>query len=141
MSTALDARPEPGAPPPVEAESRAAMAARKWVWTAIIIAIWVVLYKFFEGRDTLALPGREHTDLHEDLAGFRDSVLAGRDTNPVIQFTYALGDWFTSVFDWLSPDGRRTGLPAALPADRLAGRARHRHLGRAMPSPAGGSHC
>ena len=102
MSTALDARPEPGAPPPVEAESRAAMAARKWVWTAIIIAIWVVLYKFFEGRDTLALPGREHTDLHEDLAGFRDSVLAGRDTNPVIQFTYALGDWFTSVFDWLS---------------------------------------
>ena len=56
---------------------------------AIIIAVWMVLWKFFEGENTLALPGREHTDLHEHLTSFRDSVLASRDTNPIIQATYA----------------------------------------------------
>ena len=102
VATRPDSGPEPGAAPPVEQESRGAIAARKWVWAAIIIGAWMILWKIFEGDNTLALPGREHTDLHQNLTEFRDSVLASRDTNPLIQFTYAVGDRFTSAADWLS---------------------------------------
>ena len=102
MTATLEARPEPGAPPPVETESRSAAAARKWVWTAIILAAWVLVWRFTQGEDTLTLPGREHTDLHQDLTEFRDSVLASRDTNPIIQATYQIGAAFVDFVDWLS---------------------------------------
>ena len=60
--TALATRPEPDAPAPVDAESRqhrrppVGLARRDH-------GVWVVVWKFTEGQDTLALPGREHTDL------------------------------------------------------------------------------
>ncbi len=69
---------------------------------AIVIAVWMIIWKFFDGKNTLALPGREHTDLHEHLTSFRDSVLASRDTNPIIQATYQIGSWATSAFEWFS---------------------------------------
>jgi glycine betaine/proline transport system permease protein len=99
--TALATRPEPDAPAPVEAERRG-LAANRWAWLAVIMGVWVVVWKLTEGSDTLALPGREHTDLHQNLTEFRDSVLASRDTNPIVQATYQIGEWFVSVFDWLS---------------------------------------
>ncbi len=100
--TALATRPEPDASAPVEAESRGSVAARRWAWTAVIVAAWVVVWKLTEGKHTLALPGREHTDLHQNLTDFRDSVLASRDTNPIVQATYQIGEWFVSLFDWLA---------------------------------------
>ncbi len=100
--TALATRPEPDAAAPVEGESRSSAAARRWAWTAIIVGVWVVVWKLTEGKHTLALPGREHTDLHQHLTDFRDSVLASRDTNPIVQATYQIGEWFVSLFDWLS---------------------------------------
>ncbi len=99
--TALATRPEPDAPAPAEAENRS-LAGNRWAWLAVIMAVWVVVWKLTEGNDTLTLPGREHTDLHQNLTDFRDSVLASRDTNPIVQATYQLGEWFVSVFDWLS---------------------------------------
>ena len=35
------------------------------------------------------------------LTGFRDDVLASRDTNPIIQFTYNLGQAFVDIVDWV----------------------------------------
>ncbi len=127
--TALATRPEPDAPAPAEAENRS-LAGNRWAWLAVIMAVWVVVWKLTEGNDTLTLPGREHTDLHQNLTDFRDSVLASRDTNPIVQATYQLGEWFVSVFDWLLADDRGARLPAAGPADRLARRARRRRLDR-----------
>ena len=46
-------------------------------------------------------PGREHTDLQNNLTDFRDTVLASRDTNPVIAFTTSIADVFRNAFDWL----------------------------------------
>jgi glycine betaine/proline transport system permease protein len=102
MTATIAAPPEPDAPAPVEAESHGSIAARRWAWTAIIVAAWIVVWKVMEGTDTLALPGREHTDLHERLTDFRDSILASRDTNPIVQATYQIGEWCVSVTDWLS---------------------------------------
>lgn len=107
--TQLATRPEPGAPAPVVAESRGSVAARKWAWAAIIVAVWVVVWKLTEGTDTLARPIRESTDVFDRLTDFRDSVLASRDSNPIVQATYQIGQWFVSAFEWLQ---RLIAVPA-----------------------------
>jgi len=68
----------------------------------IILGVWIVLWYFSRGTDTLALPARDHTPLHNTLTEFRDSVLASRDTNPLIQLTTNIADGFRAVFDWCS---------------------------------------
>jgi glycine betaine/proline transport system permease protein len=99
MTTVLaPPRPEAKAPPPPPAEPR---RLPRWAWALIVLGVWIVVWSFTKGQDTLALGAREHTDLHDQMTGFRDSVLATRDTNPFIQFTYQLGDWFKSAVDWL----------------------------------------
>jgi glycine betaine/proline transport system permease protein len=65
-----------------------------------VIGLWVAVWALTKGQDTLALAGREQTGVQNTLTGFRDDVLAGRDNNPLIQLTYDLGAWFTSVVDW-----------------------------------------
>jgi glycine betaine/proline transport system permease protein len=72
----------------------------RWGWALVVVGVWILVYLFTKGHHTLVLPGREHTDLHQDLTDFNNRVLASRDTNPVIQFTYSLGNWFTDVVNW-----------------------------------------
>jgi glycine betaine/proline transport system permease protein len=101
MTTAVEApqrEPEEAEVPPPTRERR---AIPRWAWALILIGVWVLIYLFTKGQDTLTLPGREHTDLHNTLTGFRDDVLASRDDNPVIQLTYDVGAWFVSVVEWV----------------------------------------
>ena len=88
-----DQSPEPVGP-------REPRAIPRWVWAVGVLGLWILIWAFTKGQDTLVLPGREHTDLHDSLTGFRDDVLASRDTNPLIQLSYNVGEWFTSVVDW-----------------------------------------
>jgi glycine betaine/proline transport system permease protein len=100
MSAVLTSPPQPAAkePPPPPPEPR---SLPRWAWALIVVGVWIVVWSFTKGQDTLALGAREHTDLHDQFTEFRDAVLASRDTNPVIQFTYQLGEWFTSAVEWL----------------------------------------
>jgi glycine betaine/proline transport system permease protein len=66
-----------------------------------IIVVWIIVWSFTRGKDTLELPGRVHTDTWNSMSAFRDSVLASRDTNPVIQLTTSISEGFRSAFDWL----------------------------------------
>jgi glycine betaine/proline transport system permease protein len=88
---------EPGAAPPAPEERRTSRA----LIAAGIVAVWIVVWYFTKGQQTLDLPGRESTDLHDSLTGFRDGILAGRDTNPVMQVTTAIAEGFRSLVDWL----------------------------------------
>ena len=99
-ATLAPPRPDPIAeePPPPPGERR---SIPRWLLALGVVGLWILVWAFTKGQDTLALPGRENTDLHDTLTGFRDSVLASRDTNPIIQFTYSLGDWFSSVVTWV----------------------------------------
>ncbi len=72
----------------------------RWAMVLGVIVIWVVVWSMTKGTNTLVLPGRESTSLHDSLTSFRDSVLASRDTNPVIQLTTAIADGFRNAFDW-----------------------------------------
>lgn len=95
------AGPEPGSRPPA-VEDHSGVWASKWAWGAVVVAVWLVVWQLTKGEDTLALPGREATDLHDRLTEFRDAVLASRDTNPVVQVSYQIGAWFRSAIEWLS---------------------------------------
>lgn len=100
MSTLAPARPAATGPDTSTPETRRLLSSR-WLWALALIAIWVVIWAVTKGNDTLALQGRERTGVQDALTGFRDDVIASRDANPLIQFTYQLGTWFTSVVDWL----------------------------------------
>jgi glycine betaine/proline transport system permease protein len=80
-----------------------------------ILAAWVAVWSFLKGQDTLDLAGRERTDVHTALSSFRDSVIAGRDTNPLLQVTTAVADAFRTVFDWLQRLVSVPNLPRPVP--------------------------
>jgi len=97
-ATLAPSAPEAETPQPEEPRERRAIP--RWGWALGVIGLWILIWVFTKGQDTLVLPGRDHTDLHDSLTGFRDDVLASRDTNPIIQLTYDIGAWFVSVVDW-----------------------------------------
>jgi glycine betaine/proline transport system permease protein len=102
---------EPGAPPPVIEES----SISRWFPALGVIAVWIVVYAFTKGENTLALPGREHTDLHQSFTDFNNTLLASRDTNPVMQLTNSISSVLRDVFDWLQRMLARPNLPRPVP--------------------------
>ena len=88
---------EPGAPPPVEEHT----SISRWIPATVIVAAWIVVWYFTNGTQTLALPGTSRTDLHDRLTEFQNDLLAGRDTNPLMQFTNAIADALRSLFEWI----------------------------------------
>src|SRR3712207_5817236 len=67
-----------------------------------------------EGKDTLALPGREHTDTHQTLTDFRDWVILNRD-NPLIQLTTNIGELVRNVVDFWERMLSIPNLPRPVP--------------------------
>ncbi|HSP74799.1 MAG TPA: ABC transporter permease subunit, partial [Cryobacterium sp.] len=89
--------PEPDSPAPVEP----APSLPRAVWAAVVVVAWVAAWALTKGQDTLARPVRERTDLMDTFTSFQNDVIANRDTNPLIQFTYGLGARFVDIVDWL----------------------------------------
>ena len=115
MSTATLEAPERGpdetqTPPPTERRP-----IPRWAWALGVIGVWLLVWAFTKGQNTLDLPQRAHTDLQDSMTGFRDDVLAGRDSNPVIQLTYDIGAWFVNVVDWLQRLVSIPDLPRPVP--------------------------
>jgi glycine betaine/proline transport system permease protein len=88
---------EPGAPPPVEEHA----SVSRWIPATAILAVWIVAWYFTDGTQTLALPGTSRTELHDRLTEFQNELLAGRATNPVMQFTNAIADALRSAVEWI----------------------------------------
>ena len=102
---------EPDAAPPVGEDARLS----RWIPALGIIVVWIGVWSFTKGTNTLALPGREHTDLHESFTQFNNTLLASRDTNPVMQFTNSISQVLRDVFDWLQRMLARPNLPRPVP--------------------------
>ncbi len=98
MTAVLQAPAATKEAPPAEDVPR---SLPRWAMVLGIIVVWILVWSMTKGNNTLELPGRQHTDLHNSLTGFRDSVLRSRDTNPVIQLTTNLAEVFRNVFSWL----------------------------------------
>ena len=102
---------EPGAAPPVTEDA----GLSRWIPAVGVLVVWVVIWFFTKGNDTLVLPGREHTDLHESLTEFNNKLLASRDTNPVMQFTNSISEVLRDLFDWAQRMLARPNLPRPVP--------------------------
>lgn len=118
MST-VTLRAEPGAVPAAPGPKHARGVTRRSVPRAAvvvgIIAVWVLVWSFTQGRDTLVLPGREHTALHESLTQFRDAMIAGRDTNAFMQVTTGIAEVFRAAVGWLQRMLSVPNLPRPVP--------------------------
>lgn len=98
MSTATLSRPPDRQQQPVVPAPR---TISRW-WLALgVVGAWVLVWLFTRGQDTLARPVRDRTELMDRFTGFQNDIITSRDTNPLIQFTYAVGEAFVSAVDWL----------------------------------------
>ncbi|WP_377640974.1 ABC transporter permease [Oryzobacter terrae] len=109
MSTLAPPRPQPSAareeaPPPVIEEP-----TPRWQPVAAILVVWFLVWLATKGNDTLVLGGRDKTPVMDSLTGFRDTMLAGRDTNVVMQVTGAIADAFRAFVELLQ---RLISVPA-----------------------------
>ncbi|NPD05119.1 ABC transporter permease subunit [Nocardioides sp. zg-1308] len=82
--------------------------------SAVVVA-WIVVWSFTEGTDTLPLPGVARTELHDSFTELQNWLLAGRDTNPVMQVTNAIAEFFRSWVDWLQRMVVKPNLPRPVP--------------------------
>ncbi|WP_067430295.1 ABC transporter permease [Nocardioides jensenii] len=87
----------------------------RWAWALVVVGLWVVVWALTKGTDTLALPGREHTDLHNELTGWRNDLIAGRDDNALMQFTGQIADAALKSVDWLQRMLSRPNYPRPVP--------------------------
>jgi len=111
--TTLAARPtDPTQEAPASEESR---TVPRWALVLGVLVVWIVAWSFTKGTQTLTLPGREHTDLHDTLTGFRDSVLASRDSNALIALTSNIAEGFRSAFDWMQRMVSTPDFPRPVP--------------------------
>jgi glycine betaine/proline transport system permease protein len=102
---------EPGAAPPSPEPQRVS----RWIPAAAIVAVWIVVWWFTDGTDTLAIPGTSRTELHDSLTEWQNELLASRDTNPVMQFTNWIAEALRNAVDWLQRMVVRPNLPRPVP--------------------------
>ena len=81
----------PPAPPAPEAQPRTSWFAERgpaqyFAAIAAVLGVWIVLFFFLRGRNTLALAPADTRPLHVWLSDLQTRVGEGRNTNPL--FTY-----------------------------------------------------
>ena len=111
--TATLAPPEPQAGEPQA--PRDWRSVPRWAWALLVVAARVVVHAITKGTDTLARPVRVRTELTDRFTEFNNDVLASRDTNPIIKFTYGLGERFVEIVDWLQRMVFIANLPRPVP--------------------------
>jgi glycine betaine/proline transport system permease protein len=104
-------RVEPDAAPPVEERE----TLSRWIPAAAVVAVWIVVWWFTDGTDTLAIPGTSRTELHDSLTEWQNELLASRDTNPVMQFTNWIAEGLRNAVDWAQRMVVRPNLPRPVP--------------------------
>lgn len=87
----------------------------RWAWALVVVGLWVLVWSFTQGTHTLVLPGREHTDLHDQMTGWRDALIQGRENNPVMRVTGELADLIRQLVDWLQRMVSKPNPPRPVP--------------------------
>ncbi len=111
--TATLAPPEPQASEPQI--TRDWRSIPRWAWALLVVAAWVLVHAITKGTDTLARPVRVRTELTDRFTEFNNDVLASRDSNPIIKFTYGLGERFVELVDWLQRMISIANIPRPVP--------------------------
>ncbi|MGH3508558.1 MAG: ABC transporter permease [Nocardioidaceae bacterium] len=70
-----------------------------WVMVMIAIGIWVVLWSFTKGQDTLAIGGKATTDVHDWLYDQANAIQ--NSDSWFFSFTNSIADALNSLIEWL----------------------------------------
>ncbi|HXH79214.1 ABC transporter permease [Nocardioides sp.] len=112
LKNSRSSRPvEPGVEPPAAEKP----SVSRLIPAAAVVAVWVAVYLFTKGNDTLPLPGGARTDLHDQLTEFQNGLLASRDTNPIMQVSNGIAEFFRGWVDWLQRMLVKPNLPRPVP--------------------------
>lgn len=87
----------------------------RWAWALVVVGLWLLVWSLTKGSHTLVLPGREHTDLHNEMTSWRDSLIQGRDSNQLMQFTGHIAEWLRELVDWLQRMLTKPNYPRPVP--------------------------
>lgn len=68
-----------------------------WARVLGVLGSWVLVWSFTRGTSTLPLPGLGKTGVHDWLTQRRNDLIAGRDTNPLMQVSGMVADLFDAV--------------------------------------------
>ncbi len=63
--------------------------AQAWALVGVIV-LWIIVWYFTEGTDTLKMSTATHTDVHDWLQARADAIIAADD------------NWFLSILDWIA---------------------------------------
>lgn len=114
MTATLEREPDAEAPEPTSARDKRTEAPRGLLVLGVV-GLWIIAWLALKGEDTLARPVRERTNLMDRFTDFRNSVIAGRDDNPVIQLTYWIGGRFVAAVEKLQELISVAALPRPVP--------------------------
>ncbi|MBI4943302.1 MAG: ABC transporter permease subunit [Actinobacteria bacterium] len=78
----------PPAAPPATAPTGPVWAAHRGAVVAGVVAVWVALWALLRNRFTLTLDTASTTDLHLRINEIRDSIDAGRNSNPLFLYVF-----------------------------------------------------
>ena len=88
----------------------------RWAWALVVVGVWIVVWSFTKGQDTLALPSLEATDVHDDAHRVprrgpgQPGHQPDRSSSPTRSAT-----WFVDVVDWLQRMISIPDLPRPVP--------------------------
>ncbi|MEJ7706587.1 MAG: ABC transporter permease subunit [Nocardioidaceae bacterium] len=100
---------------PESGESNSRRPTPVWLLLVGIVAIWVAIWALTRGQQTLALEGLGRTGLHDWFTDLRDDLIAGRDSNVLMQLAGSVADLFNSVVEWLQALISVPALPRPVP--------------------------
>ncbi len=63
--------------------------AQAWALVGVVV-LWIVLWYFMQGTDTLQISVATHTDVHNWLQDRADAIIAAQD------------NWFLNILHWIS---------------------------------------
>jgi glycine betaine/proline transport system permease protein len=101
MATATLERPvEPGAAPPPPPEPR---RVPRWVWALVVLGIWLLVWSFTKGEDTLFVSGTAQTDLHVRFTEFADGLGGSAFTETVADAINVIIEFFQGLISTPEP--------------------------------------
>jgi glycine betaine/proline transport system permease protein len=102
MTTATVERPvEPGAAPPPVAQDRRRVP--RWVWVLAVVAVWIVVWTFTRGEDTLVVSGTDQTDLHRRIGEIANGLGGNGFTQAVADAINAIIEFFQHLLSTPAP--------------------------------------
>ncbi len=97
MSTSTEERRpvEPGAAPPPPEEKR---GVPRWALALLVLVVWIVVWSFTRGHNTLYLAGQDTTDLHDKLSDFGSHLGGSGFTEGLANFLNSIIEFFQHLF-------------------------------------------